>query len=144
MSKEKEEIKMLVVTHFGALGFFNPRMNNEILKDRDKVLKFIDRLEAIETSNPSEALEALKKISEIYGATNSLEGTYEYFLTIKQALIQKSKKEQAWEIAKKVSLAGDNLSQIITFETYEDYICWSWNCELTEDEFELLKESVGE
>lgn len=35
-----------------------------------------------------EYLEAFKKIAEIYGNTNSQEGTYEYFLTIKRALVR--------------------------------------------------------
>jgi hypothetical protein len=38
MDKEIEELKNIVVIHFGALGFLNPSENEQILKDRDKVL----------------------------------------------------------------------------------------------------------
>ena len=54
MSKELEEIKSIVAIHFGALGFLNPTENEQILKDRDKVLNALQRLEAIENAKPSE------------------------------------------------------------------------------------------
>ena len=39
--------KDLVMVHFGALGFINPAENEQILKDRDKVLKDLTALEII-------------------------------------------------------------------------------------------------
>lgn len=39
--------KDLVIVHFGALGFLNPAENEQILKDRDKVLKDLTALEII-------------------------------------------------------------------------------------------------
>lgn len=46
MSKELEEIKSIITIHFGALGFYNPTMNDVILKDRDKVLNYLNELES--------------------------------------------------------------------------------------------------
>ena len=65
MSDKLEEIKSLVFTHFGALGFYNPSMNDEIIRDRDKVLKYLDSLEAIDNSKPNEALEELDSGFEV-------------------------------------------------------------------------------
>jgi len=54
-----EELKNIVAVHFGALGFLNPSENEQILKDRDKVLNALTELKAIKEAKPSEALEGV-------------------------------------------------------------------------------------
>ena len=66
MSKELEEIKNIVAIHFGALGFLNPSENEQILKDRDKVLNAINELKEIKESNPTKALECLEKLNDMF------------------------------------------------------------------------------
>ena len=50
----------------------------------------------------NEALEAINKIMEVYGNTNSLEGTYNYFLTIKKALLKAQEDEKKVEALKEL------------------------------------------
>ncbi len=120
MEKELEEIKNIVAIHFGALGFLNPSENEQILKDRDKVLNTINELKAIKEANPTEALECLKNNSELFDKI-ALENPKTYknetfteaylfkanTIKIEQALINKSKKEQGFDIL--LSILTDNL-----------------------------------
>lgn len=99
MSKELEEIKCIVAIHFGALGFLNPIENEQILKDRDKVLNALNELQSIKEANPSEALECLKHIKKYYIPEPCSAKTYDCLETIKQALIkaQEPKNYLKWE-----------------------------------------------
>lgn len=87
MSKELDEIKSIIFTNFGALGFYNPTMNDEILKDRDKVLNCLSRLESIDNSNPSEALKLVDYLINTKKKYN-VEWLKRDFITIKQALLK--------------------------------------------------------
>ena len=99
MSKELEEIKSIVAIHFGALGFLNPCENEQILKDRDKVLNALNRLESIDNAEPSEALKKLDDIS--YLVLNEIDDLKNkelwksYFNNIKQALIKAEKEHNS-------------------------------------------------
>lgn len=63
LNKEFEEIKNIVAVHFGALGFLNPSENEQILKDRDKVLNALTELKQIKEAKPSEAMECLERVN---------------------------------------------------------------------------------
>ena len=76
---------------------------------------------------------------------------FEILDTIKQALTTKSKKEQAWDIVKEMQLSTLNI--IGKCNLYEDYLTFydfkksmgnPLNKQLTKEEFNLLKEVVGE
>lgn len=91
----------------------------------------------------SKGLEALEDIMNIYGETNSLEGTYDLFLKIKKEL-------RALDIIKNKSV---DMSTFGAFETYKDYEHFynlkfhliENECDkLDEEEFELLKEVLEE
>lgn len=63
---------------------------------------------------------------------------------IEKYYIEPIEKElKALEIIKKVALADDDLSGIIKCENYIEYEEWSWNYELTEQNFEILKEVIS-
>jgi hypothetical protein len=73
MSKELDEIKSIVFANFGALGFYNPTMNDEILKDRDKVLNYLSRFESIDNAKPGEAFEKLEELDNCLISDMSIE-----------------------------------------------------------------------
>lgn len=85
MSKELEEIKSIVAIHFGALGFLNPSENEQILKDRDKVLNALTELQSIKEVDSSEALNITKATEKYTGIDLSI---------IKQALQRLNKYEE--------------------------------------------------
>ena len=96
----------------------------------------LEHLEAIDNANPSEALESLKEIFNIYGETNSLEGTYALFLKIKKALmvleIIKNKKVNMYHI-----WVFDNYQQYKEHYPFSEY--HAIEDMLSENEFNLLK-----
>lgn len=96
MSKELEEIKCIVAVHFGALGFLNPIENEQILKDRDKVLNALTELQSIKEASPSEAMECLDRCYDqlVSESDNELE-----FKTIKHYILkaQEPKHYLKWE-----------------------------------------------
>lgn len=143
MSNDLEEIKSLVFIHFGALGFCNPSMNNEIIRDRDKVLKYLDSLEAIDNANPSEALKCLDKLAKQI----ELDEDTDYWeiknahKTVEQALLKAQEQEKVLGVIFEKRV---NIDVILYGRTLEDYNYYArkWlgnDCELTEEEFELLK-----
>lgn len=120
MEKEIEELKNIVAVHFGALGFLNPSENEQILKDRDKVLNALNELKAIEESNPSEAMECslkLYKMVESAGNGNgfNLNEAWKYHNTIKQYILkaQEQEKENARAFGKDIINLNKTLKQTI-------------------------------
>lgn len=102
MSKDLEELKCIVAIHFGALGFLNPIENEQILKDRDKVLNALTELQSIKEANPSEALKCLDKLAkqiELDEDTDFWEIRNAH-KTVEQALIKAEKEHKALEIIK--------------------------------------------
>lgn len=103
MSKELEEIKSIVAIHFGALGFLNPSENEQILKDRDKVLNYLSRFESIDNANPSEALEYIEILAGELGTSKDAKFAETRFpkmlITIQQALLKSQEPKQylKWE-----------------------------------------------
>lgn len=104
----------------------------------DKALK---RLESIDNTEPSEALEGLQHIKKYYVPEPCSSTTYDYLETIKQALLKAQEQEKVIDLIKELKRLGDNINDILEYDTYEDYINskWDWSYELTEEEFDLLK-----
>jgi len=122
MSKELDEIKRIITIHFGALGFLNPSENEQILKDRDKVLNALNELKSIKEANPSEALKSfdyvLNKAFD-YGIQATL-----YNLAIRGYDTEKMLEKQDYlgnrldddlDKAKKwlINLKNDNIKQVL-------------------------------
>jgi len=149
MSKELEEIKSIVAIHFGALGFLNPSENEQILKDRDKVLNALQRLESIDNAKPSEALKTLevldKTISPLlepilveYEDDLSDKITANYF-ALKDALLKAQEQEKVLEIIKNKAV---DILLIIKYNNVYDYNSAVWldgRPKLNEEEFEVIK-----
>lgn len=98
MEKELEELKSIVLATFGALGFFNPSKNEEILKDRDKVLNALTELQSIKEAKHSEALACLENLVDYYDVNYDIDD--ERYQTIKQALLKAQENEKVLEILK--------------------------------------------
>lgn len=143
MSKESEEIKNIVVIHFGALGFLNPSENEQILKDRDKVLNALQRLEAIDNAEPSEALECLHTIAFNTQFIAGMNFGNE-LITIKQALLKAQEQEKVLKIINEKCVDMFNLKIALLQNSVDVYnssipIEYEGN-KLTQEEFELLKQ----
>lgn len=176
MSKEKYGVKECIEV-IKANGLYNPN----IQKYFDELEATLTVYEAINNAEPTKALECLEKLRglqlsempfkdecghkevdlnelRIWGSQLYID-FLEWTNTIKQALIQKSKKEQAWEIVKNKSvdmeLFYDCLNLPITAKRqYYNYLIRQKMLDkglknemldfyfLTEEEFNLLKEVV--
>ena len=147
---------------------------NEILPNSCyNVEQALTELQQIKNTKPSEALECLEKIVDkarindrdcchwreclntnkcVFNSDNLMCPDYVRANTIKQALIQKSKKELAWEIAVKKNVDILNLRECIerelmndipsALEYYNEHYTLNDGMKLTEEEFELLKECL--
>lgn len=136
MDKELEKIKRIVAIHFGALGFLNPSENEQILKDRDKVLNTLQRLESIENTESSEALYCVDFLKEDGCITTLMQG--KGLEIIRQALIKAQEQEKVLEIIKEKWVNVAVLIHSKTVEEYNNNAHTPYN--LTQEEFELLKE----
>lgn len=139
MSKEIETLTPLEI--------FSKVDNIRLLftKEERAIIKTaLTEYEAIKNAEPTKALECLDQLAEMADKCWVSCDVYKWKNTIKQALIQKSKKEQAWDIVNKKQVD----------------LGWLWYCihecvnslneynkkmpidkfKLTEDEFNLLKE----
>ena len=152
MSKELEAFKIVYnnIDYITSDLIFDGEAS-ECLECVEKQLPIIkqalQRLEAIDNAEPSEALEKLGDIS--YLVLNEIDDLKNkelwksYFGTIKQALIQKTKKEQAWDIVVKKNVDVGLIKKLGSAGQYNSHK-WDWMPNLTEEEFNTLKESVGE
>ncbi len=153
MNKELEEIKSIVAIHFGALGFLNPSENEQILKDRDKVLNALQRLESIDNANPSEALNDLQVIENniIYilsdcdindAVCQCLEYVKSKMPTIKQALLkaQESEKENAY--IEKIKTMMKQKDCVLRYIESED--CFAVKTILSDGWYKLTPEFVDD
>ena len=152
MNKELEEIKSIVAIHFGALGFLNPSENEQILKDRDKVLNALSELQSIKDTNPSEALKDLEELGTYrieyrepfeLGFTKSMpfKNTIE-FKIIKQALIKAQELEKVLSIIKKKNVDVFRFKKL-DFNTFNQLQKSCRLPELTQEEYELLRRLLG-
>ena len=153
MSREIEEIKSIIFANFGALGFYNPTMNDEILKDKDKVLNYLNRFESIDNVKFSEASGILETF-ENDGLLNKEIGTISYnqiwlknqIEILKQSLLKSQEIEQenveykkVLSIIKEKNVDFDTLTDSETLDDYNSKMNWSYR-RLTEEEFNTLKE----
>jgi len=153
MSREIEEIKSIIFANFGALGFYNPTMNDEILKDRDKVLNYLNRFESIDNVKFSEASGILETF-ENDGLLNKEIGTISYnqiwlknqIEILKQSLLKSQEIEQenveykkVLSIIKEKNVDFDTLTDSETLDDYNSKMNWSYR-RLTKEEFNTLKE----
>ena len=80
------------------------RLGIGLTEDYEVIAQALNRLEAIDNAEPSEALKCLELIGGTYllwGKETVAEGFKEEFNTIKQALIKAEKEHRAFEIIKK-------------------------------------------
>ena len=139
MTKELEEIKTL-------RGFNQVELNNDknINKSLDIIEQALQRLEAIDNAEPSEALESLERVKGYYaGGIISvevyLEETEEYN-TVKQALLKAQKQEKVLEIIFEKNVEIYWLKHSKTVEEYNKHIKNLRDTfNLTQEEFDTLK-----
>ena len=105
----------------------------ELLLDRFKIS---DRQE---NAKPNEEFESLKKLGEYELKQGCLVEDLTVYDIVKQELNESQEQKNVLEIIKNIIKFGDDLSAIINFDTYEEYSEWSWDYDLTQKEFELLK-----
>ena len=142
MSKELEEIKTL-------RGFNRVELNNDenVNKSLDIIEQALQRLESIDNAEPSEALECLMYLKAEFRDYPSA------FNSIKNALLKAQKEHKALEIIKEknVNMFGfkRDIKQLGNRFTYKYYQSNLGNYhsgfeiqELTEEEFNLLKEAL--
>lgn len=91
-------------------------------------------------------LKAFNRIMETYGKTNSLEGTYDDFLTIKKVLIEAQEMKKAFKIMFEKYVDVDFLKSADNVKEYNKLIKFKvfLPLELTEEEFNLVKRYANE
>jgi len=141
MNRELEEIKSIVIIHFGALGFLNPSENEQILKDRDKVLNALTELQSLKEANPSEVLKCFEKLGKYELKQDFLVEDLIVYDTIKQTLIKAQENEKVLEIIEEKDVDTYILKNCNTVDEYNSSIVHiiGETRELTEEEFVLLK-----
>lgn len=124
--------------------FTHSHLVSEMNENSDIVEQALLKLKTIENAEPSEALEDLENLRcNLYNKPYLERNALSDFNTIKQALLKAQEQEKVLEIINNIIKFGDDLSVILNFDTYEKYSEWSWDYELTQEEFELLKRWLG-
>jgi len=151
MSKDFEELEILInktgcmndtCAHLGdCLKDNKCRYNDDNLMCPDykmaKTLKDdLTELKAIKESNPSEALECVKRI-RAYFLNRTREISFQDLRDIEQALLKSQEQEKVFEIMKDKWVNVAVLIHSKTVEEYNNNAYTPYN--LTQEEFELLK-----
>ena len=134
MSKELDELERGIIEFEKVL---EDDCNNEWLKRVVAGMKkCYQRLEAIDTANPSEALECLEKpIIRFARTSEDIDfKDYEEYDTIKQSLLKAQEQEKVLEIINEKEV---NISSLKAYDL-EEYNMIYEN-KLTQEEFDLLK-----
>ena len=125
----------------------------------ETIKQALQRLESTENANPSEALGLVKRTCEIYVDSLKQRDLIGYDIiekqinealdTIKQALVKSQEQEKVLEIILERHIDILNLEECIerekmgnvasALEYYNRYYSFNISCELTQEEFELLK-----
>ena len=112
----------------------------------EKVDEALTEYEAIKNANPTKALECFdeldKKFDEITDCNRMKFYFKAYYNTIKQALIQKSKKEQALDIVVKKNVDMLLIKKYDNASDYNSTVWLSGRDKLTDDEFKMIKNEV--
>ena len=100
----------------------------------------MNREEAIDNANPSEALECLMYLKAEF---RNYPSAYE---AIKQALLKEQRQENVLEIINNIIKFGDDLNSILDFDTYEEYSEHSdgYDYDLSQEEFVLLRRYLND
>ena len=136
MSKELEGFRDILWI-LSAVSGCEVDMNSEHIKI---VKQALQRLEAINNSNPSEALKCLEKLQSNIRPLNDYyygDEQRKSYDTIKQALIKAQEQEKVLSIIKKKRVDIDLLNISSNVEEYNFKV--SLDKELTKEEFDLLK-----
>lgn len=139
MNKEFEALDFLKQQ---AIAFEHSELAIKVANENHTIVKqALTELKQIKEAKPSEALECLRSLDIQVRFIGILDvpSWEKYLPTIKQALLKAQEQDKVLEIIKNIIKFGDDLSAILNFNTYEEYDEWSWDYELTEEEFELLK-----
>lgn len=131
-----------------AILYVGRHVKKKVILPYEEYQKMCQRLESIDNSSPSKALESLE---DIY--TFSEDTIYQFekeYDTIKQALLKSQEQEKVLEIIKKKKINIDLLYASSSVEQYNDelvIIYGMWfvkDRQLTEEEFDLLKRYCDE
>ena len=154
MSKEQETLKkfkgafetILNNTNHEQLNIsFTREFAQKVIKDCDNINQALKRLEAIDSSKPSESMECLENLANYYDI--NYDSDDERYTTIKQALIQGRKDKEDIDLIVSKTICMEYLKESENVEEYNTYILHrnpiSYNeCKLTKEEFCRLKERV--
>jgi len=122
MSKEKESLERIKKSHYTAIAVMGCERDYETEEAIKTVECAVQRLEAIDNANPSEAMECLKHIKKYYIPEPCSAKTYDCLDTIKQALkrlesIDNANPSEALECLEKII---DNLDDYADFEIKQE------------------------
>lgn len=118
------------------------------VKDFNIIKQALQRLNVIENSKPSKAIECLERIDEEYSTLDN-EDFEICFNVIKKSLLKAQEMEKENDKYKKVidiikeivNTTEDRLQDILRCKDYEEYKgLWYFEITLTKEEFDLLKE----
>ena len=114
----------------------------ENIRDFNILKQALQRLEAIENANPSEALECLEQLAEMADKCWVSCDVHKWKNTIKQALIKAQEQEKVLKIIKEKNVDVYILNDLGTLEEYNEWVLKKYGTyyQLTKEEFELLKE----
>ena len=140
MSKELKALKRI-----NEKNYLTEREHREFYSIVEQALQ---RLEVIDNSKPSEALDYLERIRDVLQNDKCIDIEWVFkheYNTIKQALIQGEINKKFKEIVVSKCVGTENLTYVKIAEDYDDYLSlFEDKIEkeylLFKDEFELLKE----
>ena len=157
MSKELKALKFIF--NEALFSEFKNETHTKVRECHSIVYEALQRLEAIANANPSEALGLVKRTCEIYVDSLKQRDLIGYDIiekqinealdTIKQALVKSQEQEKVLEIILERHIDILNLEECIerekmgnvasALEYYNRYYAFNISCELTQEEFDLLK-----
>lgn len=128
------------------------------IKSYEIVINALQRLEAIENANPSEALEALRSLGEALGTLEIDKDTMlpkvvlfgnraKHYKTVEQALLKANEQEKVLKIIFEKQVDFEVFGAFDTYKDYEIYYNKRFHViehKLTEEEFEIVKRYCDE
>ena len=123
----------------------------EEIQTLNNIKQALLELQAIKNAEPSEALVSLRSFKNGMISGNAICITKSYFddkfLIIENALLKAEKLEKAWEVVKEKGVNVGEFKKDLDWDKfdYSFYLCYYKHFslkELTEEEFELIKEMI--
>lgn len=136
MSKELEALKRVKYN-----------ISKEVVDAFDSIENALERLEAIDNANPSEALETLKDALIGNGINDTINDYVDnLILPIKQALLKAQENEKVLSIIKEKCVDVGYVIMLFMYKDYNSKMDELWGDKaplyyLTKEEFKLLKEA---